>query len=357
MHRAIDDETGPVSDRRVDADGPRDEPDLVAALAGNEQAFRRLIESHRRELHLHCYRMLGSFHDAEDGVQETMVRAWRHLATFQGRSSFRTWLYRIATNVCLTRGVRRQAERDLPTFIAEEVAHPNEPVITLSPYPDELLDEIEVVWGDPAAAYDLRESVQLAFLAAIQLLPPRQRAVLILHDVLGWSLREVADTLDSTVASVNGALSRARATLQEQRAAGRLQTDRMAPTSQVEQALVQGYVDAWQATDTNKLAALLKDDVVLTMPPLPLRYTGRRAVTDFYDRGPFSTSARFRLVSTRANRQPALAIYQFNSSSDTYQGVGLWVLTIDDDAIAEITTFVDPQLLPAFGLPAAIQGN
>lgn len=358
MQRETSGEPGPVSASTVDAEAHFDESDVAAAAGGDEQAFQRLTDIHRRELHLHCYRMLGSFHDAEDGVQETMLRAWRHLATFQGRSTFRAWLYRIATNVCLTRGVRRQAERELPKLIAREVArHSNEPVITLSPYPDHLLNEIEAAWSDPAAIYDLHESVQLAFLAAIQLLPPRQRTVLILHDVLGWSLRDVADTLDSTVAGVNGALSRARTTLHEHRAIGRLQTGRMAPTNEVERALVQGYVDAWQAADTKKLAGLLRSDVVLTMPPLPLRYDGRDAVTDFYGRVPFATHDRFRLIATRANRQPALAVYRFDSTTNTYQGVGIWVLTIDEDAVAEITTFIDRQLLPAFGLPAEIGGN
>ena len=344
-----------MSTSKVGAEARFDHADLAAAVGGDEQAFERLVENHRRELHLHCYRMLGSFHDAEDGVQETMLRAWRHLATFQGGSSFRAWLYRIATNVCLTRRARRQPDRELPRVIAEEVAHPNEPVVVLSPYPDDLLDEIEGVCSDPAALYDLRESVQLAFLAALQLLPPRQRAALILHDVLGWSLSEVADMLASTVAGVNGALGRARKTLQEHRATGRLRSGPMAPTNEVELALMQGYVEAWQDADTRKLAGLLKSDVVLTMPPLPLRYAGRQAVTDFYGKGPFTTPGPFRLISTRANRQPALAVYRFDSTTDTYQGVGIWVLTIDDDAIAEITTFVDPQLFAAFGLPRDIQ--
>jgi RNA polymerase sigma-70 factor (ECF subfamily) len=182
--------------------------------------------------------MLGSFHDAEDGVQETLLRAWRHLATFQGLSSFRGWLYRIATNVCLSRERSARAERALPKALAEEVARSTEPAITLSPYPDSLLDEVEATWGDPAAEYDLRESVQLAFLAAVQLLPPRQRAVLILRDVLGWSTAEVAETLEATAASVNSALNRARATMGQQRAEGRLQTRRIVPADDVQRLLV-----------------------------------------------------------------------------------------------------------------------
>src|SRR5262249_2750416 len=182
---------------------------LAAALAGDRDAFRRLVEHHRRELHLHCYRLLGSMEDAEDGVQETMLRAWRYMRSFRGRGSFRAWLYRIATNVCLARGVRRRPEPERPPLLAKETAFADGPAINLSPYPDDLLDRIEAPWGNPSAIYDLRESVQVAFLAAVQLLPPRQRAALILHDVLGWSLREVASALDATVASVNGALGRA----------------------------------------------------------------------------------------------------------------------------------------------------
>jgi RNA polymerase sigma-70 factor (ECF subfamily) len=191
-------------------------PILAAASAGDPEASRGLTERYRRELHLHRYRMLGSFHDAEDAVQETLLRAWGHLATFEGRGSFRAWLCRIATNVCLTQGRRRQM--DPPVFskaLAEAIARSSEPAINLSPYPDALLDELEATPGDPAFAYDLRESVQLVFLAAVQLLPPRQRAVLILRDVVGFSAAEVADLLDSTTASVNGALNRARATIEQ----------------------------------------------------------------------------------------------------------------------------------------------
>jgi RNA polymerase sigma-70 factor (ECF subfamily) len=336
-----------------------DMQELAAALVGDQDAFQRLVEPHRRELHLHCYRLLGSMADAEDAVQETMLRAWRSMGSFEGRSAFRAWLYRIATNVCLTRGVRRRPEPARPPLLAKETASASadEPAINLSPYPDDLLDQIEAPWGDPAAIYDLRESVQVAFLAAVQLLPPRQRAVLILHDVLGWSLREVARALDATVASVNGALGRARTHLDAERASGRLRTNRVVPSSELEQSLVQRYVEAWQAADTAALAAILKDDVVLTMPPRPLRYVGRQAVAEFYDRVPFATGEQFHFVAARANRQPAVALYRLDSSRNKYVAGGMWVLTLDGDFIAEITAFVDPTLLPSFGLPAELQAS
>jgi RNA polymerase sigma-70 factor (ECF subfamily) len=299
--------------------------------------------------------MLGSFQDAEDAVQETLLRAWRHLATFEGRSSVRAWLYRIATNVCLTQGRRRQI--DLPVFskaLAEAIARSSEPAINLSPYPDALLDELEASSGDPAIAYDLRESVQVAFLAAVQLLPPRQRAVLLLRDVVGWSAAEVADLLDSTIASVNGALNRARATIAQQRAAGRLQTGRLAPPADVERSLVQRYVAAWDADDMGQLAGLLKRDVVLTMPPLPLRAAGRKAVTELFDRRPAGGRDQSRHIPTRANRQPALAFYRLDPDGRTYRAQSIWVLSVDGDAIDEITVFQDPRLVPLFGLPAEL---
>src|SRR3984893_4454702 len=306
-----------------------DEVELAAALDGDAEAFRRLTDKYTRELHVHCYRMLGSFHDAEDAVQESLLRAWRYLGTFASRSTFRAWLYRIATNVCLSRGPRRPAGRPLPQPIAEAVARATEPAINLSPYPDALLDELEATSGDPAAEYDLRESVQLAFLAAVQMLPPRQRAVLILRDVVGWSAAEVADALDATTASVNNALHRARATMEEQRAAGRLQSRRIVPTEEVEQSLGRRDVEAWQACDVGGLAGLLAHDVVLTMPPLPLRYTGRAAVTAFYAAVPFAGVDRFRFLPIRANRQPAVAVYRLASDGRKYHALGVWVLRAD----------------------------
>lgn len=333
------------------------EQELVeAARTGDEDAFRRLTEPYVRELHVHCYRMLGSLQDAEDVLQEVMLRAWRHLKGFEAPGSFRAWLYRIATNRCLSARARahgraagdqgRRATRPPP---------PNAPeveVVPLEPYPDALLDELEANGDSPAGSYDLRESVQLAFLAVIQLLPPRQRAVLLLRDVLGWSASEVAELLDSSVASVNSALQRARAGLDRQRETGRLQLDRQSPASDVERSLLGRFVAAWNAVDIDELVALLKDDALLTMPPFPLAYRGRAAITEFFTTVPAGGALdRIRLVPTRANRQPAVAAYVQDPEDGHYEAYGLMVLTLDGEAIAEITGFTEATLLSRFGLP------
>ena len=326
---------------------------LAAARAGDQEAFRRLTEPYTRELHVHCYRMLGSFHDAEDAVQETLLRAWRHLASFEGRSSFRAWLYRVATNVSLTKRHSARPEVPLPPSITEAVSVGTEPVIHLTPYPDALLDELEATSGNPAAEVELRESVQLAFLTALQLLPPRQRAVLILRDVVGFPADAVAEMLESTTASVTSALNRARVTLEQQRAAGRLQTERMAVSDAVSASIVSRYVEAWQAMDIGKLVGLLKEDVVLTMPPLPLRFVGRAAVADFFRSLPPNPAGTFRVIETRANRQPALAVYR--RIGDVYRAWGIWVLTLDGDELAEIAAFIDADLVPKFGFSADLE--
>jgi RNA polymerase sigma-70 factor (ECF subfamily) len=335
------------------------EGDLAAALAGDADAFQRLVERYLRELHLHCYRMLGSFHDAEDGVQETLLRAWRYLPSYEGRSSLRAWLYRIATNVCLTRRPRRAVEPLVPPKLVESIVYCVEPVVHLSPYPDALLDEVEAVSGDPAAAYDLRESVQLAFLTAVQLLPPRQRAVLILHDVVGFSGAEVAEALDSTVASVNSALGRARTTIAQQRASGRLSSggsaDVARTSDEAARSVATRYVEAWQAADVGKLIGLLRKDVVMTMPPRPVRYVGREFVVRFLVTMPApSDRDRFRFILTRANRQPALAAYRREHDGDSYRAWAMFVLCTDGETIAEIKAFGDSTLLPWFGLPGEL---
>jgi RNA polymerase sigma-70 factor (ECF subfamily) len=344
-----------VTEQAVHRSAEVDETKLAAALAGDPAAFRELTDRYARELHLHCYRMLGSIHDAEDGVQETLLRAWRHLATFESRSSFRSWLYRIATNVCLTYRARRPATSRAVPKAVEAIPRSDEPALGLSPYPDALLDELEATSGDPVADYDLHESVQLAFLAAVQLLPPRQRAALILHDVVGFSAGEVATLLDSTTASVNSALNRARATIAHQREIGRLQLGRAVPTDDVAQSLVRRYVEAWVAMDIGKLVGLLTRDVSMTMPPLPVRYAGRRVVIEFLLTIPTRAEReRFRFIATRANRQPAVAIYRSVAGDDPFRGWGIFVFTADGESIAEITAFVDPRLLPALGLPAEL---
>jgi RNA polymerase sigma-70 factor (ECF subfamily) len=332
--------------------------ELTAALAGDHDAFRLLTEPYRRELHVHCYRLLGSFHDAEDALQDTLLRAWRHLASFEGRSSFRAWLYRIATNVCLTQHDR--SRRQLPALspviaeaLADAIARGTEPAINLGPYPDALLDELEATSGDPVAEAELRESVQLAFLAAVQLLPPRQRAALLLRDVVGFPAGAVAEMLDATIASVNSALKRARATLEQQRLAGRLHPHR-APPDDLAASMVQRYADAWQVMDVDRLVAVLKDDVVLSMPPAPLRYSGREAAASFYRSLPPGSPGPLRIIPTRANRQPAMAVYRRGPTGTDYAAWGVWVLTSDVDAIAEVTAFFDPRLFAVFGLPSEL---
>jgi len=331
---------------------------LAAALGGDQDAFRTLTDPYFRELHVHCYRLLGSFHDAEDAMQETLLRAWRHLSTFEGRSSFRAWLYRIATNVCLTWRSRRVVELpQMPPLVADAVAASSETTSHLAPYPDALLDEMEAAAGNPVTAFDVRESVQLAFVAAVQLLPPRQRAALLLRDVLGFSAVEVATLLASTTASVNSALQRARATLDQQRSAGRLPLSRAEPSADAEKQLVQRYLDAWSAADVTGLAALLTRDAVMTMPPLPLRYAGRDAIAEFLATVPSVSGAfaRVRFLPTRANRQPALAGYRLDSASGKRHAWAIFVLTLDGDLIGGLDVFFDPTLFPAFGLPMELR--
>jgi RNA polymerase sigma-70 factor (ECF subfamily) len=301
-----------------------------------EAEFRALVEPHLRALHVHCYRMLGSLHEAEDLVQETLLRAWRRYDTFAGRSSFRAWLYGIATNACLD-ALRRRNARLLPSHVvppADPTAMPDPPrtdVAWLEPYPDHLLE------SDPADQVDLRESVRLAFVAAVQQLPPRQRAVLLLRDVLGWSAREVAELLDSSVASVTSALQRARVSVESVPPLERM-------SDEAERATVERYIAAWDAADVAALAALLKEDVEMTMPPTPSWYRGRDAVAAFFTahftRFP---AGRLRLALTRANAAPALAVY------DGDVPFALKVLDIDHAGIRAINGFTDPSLFSFIG--------
>lgn len=331
---------------------------LSRARSGDQNAFEHLVEPYRRELHVHCYRMLGSFHDAEDMVQEAMLRTWRGLRGFRERSSFRTWLYRIATNACLD-ALGGRSRRILPDMEGPPAAHlPNGKPATelawLEPYPDRYADEVADLAPGPDARYELRESVQLAFLAAIQHLPPRQRVVLLLRDVLGWSANESADLLGTSVASANSALQRARATLDRLSPAHR--ANRLSTFRDRRAALVGRYIEAWEQSDLDGLIALLKEDAFLSMPPWSHWYHGRDAIGRFFawawETGGYGS---FKLVSTAANRQTALAVY-----SRSREGVGAWhahsiqLLDIEENAIAGVTAFIGNHLFTAFGLPATL---
>ena len=314
---------------------------LQAALAGDKARFGLLVEPHVRELHVHCYRMLGSFHDAEDATQETLLRAWRHLHTFQGRAPLRAWLYRIATTTCLKMLESRQRRR--------VAARPEDPdVPSLGPYPDRLLDDLPHDGPDPAALAEQRESVALAFVVALQQLTARQRAVLVLQEVLGWSAAEVADLLETSVPAVNSALQRARTTLGRALPPGGI-SPRSLPVQ--EQDVLRRFMLAWQQRDIQGLAALLREDAVLHMPPQSLRYLGREQVAGFFAAVPADGRLdRIRLVATRANGQPALAAY-LPGADGSYRAYGVMVLVVAEDGIQAITGFQDASLFQAFGLP------
>ena len=352
----VDGERGGLSVSRP-ADLP-DQPMLVeSAKKGDREAFERLAEPYRRELQLHCYRMLGGFHDAEDLVQETLLRAWRGLAGFEGRSSFRAWLYRIATNACLdVLATRAGTRRVLPDTLgppsdrmAEEA--PGIEIPWLEPYPDTALQGIVDSTPGPEARYEMREAVQLAFVGAIQYLPPRQRAVLLLRDVLGWSAAESARLLEASVASVNSTLQRARATLEKRFPTGQRST---APVPDDRQrTLLERYVLAWESTDLNGFVALLKEDAVYRMPPWRQWYLGREAIRTFVGWA-WKLHAGFHLVPTAANRQPAFALYSRRRGGVDWRAHSIQVLTLHDESIAALTLFVSPHLFAAFGLPAVV---
>jgi RNA polymerase sigma-70 factor (ECF subfamily) len=329
------------------------ETDLISrARAGDDDAFQALTEPHRRELQVHCYRMLGSFQDAEEALQDTLVAAWRGLGGFDGRASLRTWLYRIATNRCLStlRSAGRRPARvwDIPGVEPPEPTRLGE-VVWLEPYPDALLDgAIQVPLG-PEARYEQAESISLAFITALQTLPPRQLAVLILRDVLGFPATEVAGMLDTTVDSVKSALKRARATLERTRTTAAEPPP--ATASPAENAIVAGFVRAWETADIDALVALLTDDVFMSMPPLPLEYQGLDVVARFCA-AIFAAGRRFSLVPTHANGQPAFGAY-LTGPTGVRHGTGLYVLTLAGDRISAMTRF-ENSLLPAFGLPRSL---
>ena len=329
--------------------------DLIArARAGDGDAFRALTEPHHRELQVHCYRMLGSFQDAEDVLQDTLLAAWQGLGGFDGRSSLRTWLYRIATNRCLN--ARRSASRRLAKEWDVPNVKPPEPtrlgeVVWLEPFPDALLEGAIDVPPGPEARYEQTESISLAFVTALQVLPPRQLAVLILRDVLGFRANEVAEILDSTVESVNSALKRARATLQRRRPPAAEHGPPPAPDSPSEDLIVAKFVRAWESADLDALVALLTDDVFVSMPPMPFEYEGRDVVARFCA-GLFRSGRRFDLVPTRANGQPAFGAY-LRAPDGISHGMGLYVLTLTGDRICAMTRF-ENSVLPSFGLPRSL---
>ena len=327
---------------------------MSRARAGNGDAFRELAEPYRRELQVHCYRMLGSFQDAEDAVQDTLLAAWQGFRGFEERASLRTWLYRIATNKCLD--ARRSASRrpakewDVPNVEPAEPSRLGE-VVWLEPYPDALLGAPISVPLGPEARYEQNESITLAFVTALQLLPPRQVAVLVLRDVLGFHASEVADMLDSTVESVNSALKRARASLERQGSLGADLEPPPSPGSRSEEAAVAQFVRAWESADLDSLVALLTDDVFISMPPMPFEYQGRDLVARFCA-SIFSAGRRFDLVPTRANGQPAFGAY-LHAPDGIRHGMGLYVLTLSGDQVCAMTRF-ENTVLPSFGLPRSL---
>ncbi|TML24360.1 MAG: sigma-70 family RNA polymerase sigma factor [Actinobacteria bacterium] len=317
---------------------------LTAAQAGGEDAFRRLVEQHQGELHAHCYRMLGSVHDAEDALQEALLRAWRALPRFEGRSSLRSWLYKIATNTCL-HVVGRRPKRVLPIDYAQASdphLGPGEPIVEsvwLEPYPDERLG-LEDGFAAPEARYEQRESIELAFIAALQHLPPNQRAVLILREVLGYSAKEVAATLDTTVASVNSALQRARATVDARLPDQSQQATLRSLGDDGLREVVGRYVDAWDRGDVDGVVAMLTEDASFSMPPLRSWFGGREAIRIFLAGWPLSGIWRWRHLPVRSNGQPALAFYAWDGEVESYLPFALNVLTLRDDRISDVTAFI-----------------
>jgi RNA polymerase sigma-70 factor, ECF subfamily len=340
---------------------------LEAARGGNDDAFRRLVERHRKELHAHCYRMLGSVHDADDALQDALLRAWRGLAKFEGRGSLRSWLYRITTNACLD-VISRRPKRVLPIDYTpaagpdDDLGEPLTESVWIEPYPD---DQLEDGRAAPEARYERRESVELAFIAAVQHLPATQRAALILRDVLGFSAREAAEALDTTVASVNGALRRARKAVADKPPRQSQQATLRALGDDGIRNVVERYIDAWERGDVDAILAMLAEDATFTMPPLPTWYRGRDAIAAFLTR--FALQDRWRLLPARANGQLAFGCYAWDAQQESYTALSLDVLTLDGTHATEVTSFVTPythgparerfaaNVLERFGLPDRLE--
>ena len=323
---------------------------LARARAGDGKAFETLVEPHRRELRVHCYRMLGSVQDAEDLTQETLLAAWRGIDRFEERASLRTWLYRIATNRCLN--ALRAGDRRLRDPAATTTAVPFPPPtrraepIWLEPYPDALLDPPSAAPG-PDARYESREAISLAFVAAMQTLPPRQRAVLVLRDVLGYRAAEVATMLEVTEEAVTSALKRARAALPA--------PDPVPPESAREREAAASFADAMERGDIGAMVDLLTDDAWMRMPPLPLEYQGREVIRGFLTTIAYRDERRYRLIPTRANGQPAYGCYLYDRHTSIARAHGTMVLTMDGDRVSTLTRFLDNSVLAAFGLPRTLR--
>ena len=330
---------------------------LTRAQAGDGDAFARLVEPFRRELQVHCYRMLGSVQDAEDALQDTLLSAWQGLAAFEGRSSIRTWLYRVATSRCLDalRSARRRPVASPPPAGLQ----PPEPtrlghLLWLEPYPDAMLEGLPDSAPGPEARYEAMEAISLAFITALQLLPPRQRAAIVLRDVLGFPASEAARVLGTTEESVTSALKRARATLERHQRSSGPREPAPPPNSAAERQLVEGLTKAFEAADVAGIVAFLTEDAWLTMPPLPLEYQGRDPAAQFLVATAFRPGWTARLVPTRANGQPAFGFYARDPETGNFHTVGLMVLTLSGAQISAMTRF-DAGILPRFGLPGNLR--
>jgi RNA polymerase sigma-70 factor (ECF subfamily) len=331
---------------------------LDIARGGDERAYDRLVEPHRPELRAHCYRMLGSAQDAEDALQDALLRAWRGLPAFEGRSSLRTWLYTIATNVCL-KAIERRPKLVLPIDYgpaADPHDGPGRPMteaVWVEPYPDERLGLDDGLAG-PEARYEQRESIELAFIAALQYLPARQRAVLILRDVLGFSAREVAQALDTKPASVDSALQRAHKTVDERLPQRSQQATLRALGDEALREIANEFVAAWERADVDAVVAMLADDAAMTMPPQPSWFQGREAIATFLRGWPLASDRRWRVVPTRANGQLAFANYKWDAGTNAFVPDAITVLTLAGAKIAEMTAFRTPSAFERFGLPDSV---
>jgi RNA polymerase sigma-70 factor (ECF subfamily) len=330
---------------------------LSRAQAGDGDAFAQLVDPYRRELQVYCYRSLGSVADAEDALQDTLLSAWQGLAGFEGRASVRTWLYKVATSRCLDalRSARRRPPVNTPPPAGLEPPEPTRlgKLLWLEPYPDALLEGVADSAPGPEARYETSESISLAFITVLQLLPPRQRAALILRDVLGFHASEAARILDTTEESVTSALKRARAALERHQKSSAQRELAPPPDSAAEQDLVSRLTRAFETADVDGIVALLTQDAWLTMPPLPLEYQGRDLAAQFLTATAFRPGWTARLIPTRGNGQPAFGFYARDPQTGSFYTVGLMVLTLAGTQISAMTRF-DPGILPRFGLPAAL---